>query len=90
MPVSTKEQMEAAKKRLKQRINDFIENNKFGSYLKSVPNTYQKLWLDSFEGKASRARAIKAKCLECSAYQKEEVRSCPCRQCPLWEIRPYK
>lgn len=90
MAIATKEQMEAAKLKLKQRIKDFIENDKFGSYLKMVPNSYQKMWLDSFDGTASKSRAIRAKCLECSAYQKEEIRSCPCRQCPLWQYRPYK
>lgn len=90
MAIATKQQIEQAKELLKQRINYFIENDKFGSYLKCIPNSYRKLWLDSFDGTASKTRALKAKCLECSAYQKEEIRGCPARQCPLWRYRPYK
>lgn len=90
MATITKEQRQAAKEMLRQRIKGFVENDKYGSTLKNIPPSYQKLWLDSFEGKASKARAIKSKCLECSAYQKEEIRQCPCKQCPLWQLRPYR
>lgn len=35
----------------------------------------------------SRAYAIKAYCYQCSAYNKAEVRKCPCKDCPLWRYR---
>lgn len=35
----------------------------------------------------SRAKAIRLKCLDCSAQQAHEVRRCPCTDCPLWRYR---
>lgn len=32
-------------------------------------------------------RAIRAKCLDCSADQPSEVRLCPIKSCPLWPYR---
>lgn len=34
-----------------------------------------------------RSYAIKAYCYQCAAYQKPEVRKCPCKDCPLWKYR---
>lgn len=33
------------------------------------------------------ARAIRAKCLECSGGMRGEVRGCPIRSCALWPYR---
>lgn len=35
----------------------------------------------------SRAKAIRAKCLDCCCYQVNEVKLCPCKDCPLWCYR---
>ena len=35
----------------------------------------------------SRSRAIRLKCLDCSAQQQSEVKRCPCTDCPLWRYR---
>lgn len=32
-------------------------------------------------------KAIRAKCLDCSAGSAKEVRLCPVKSCPLWEYR---
>lgn len=37
--------------------------------------------------KRTPIKAIRAKCLECSAGQVSEVRNCPVKNCPLWEYR---
>lgn len=37
--------------------------------------------------KRTPIKAIRAKCLECSAGQMSEVRRCPVNDCPLWEYR---
>lgn len=34
--------------------------------------------------------AVKLNCLNCSNYQREEIKHCECLECPLWTIRPYK
>jgi hypothetical protein len=50
----------------------------------SVTNTYKK----AYEG--SKANAVKAKCLDCTCDQREEIRDCEAFTCPLWEVRPYQ
>ena len=35
----------------------------------------------------TRAKAIRAKCLDCSCGDKKEVRMCPAKSCPLWIYR---
>lgn len=35
----------------------------------------------------SAARAIRAKCLDCSVGQKNEIRLCEAIKCPLWPFR---
>jgi hypothetical protein len=35
----------------------------------------------------TRAKAIRAKCLDCCCGQANEVRNCPMTTCPLWNFR---
>lgn len=35
----------------------------------------------------TRAKAIRAKCLDCCCGQANEVRLCSCLDCPLWRYR---
>ena len=35
----------------------------------------------------TRGKAIRQKCLECSAWQEKEVRLCPAKDCALWPYR---
>lgn len=32
-------------------------------------------------------KAIRAKCMDCCCYQRNEVAACPCTNCPLWPYR---
>lgn len=32
-------------------------------------------------------KAIRAKCLDCVCGQANEVKLCPCEDCPLWQYR---
>lgn len=32
-------------------------------------------------------KSIRAKCIECSAGSRYEVKMCPCKNCPLWLYR---
>ena len=34
--------------------------------------------------------AVNARCWDCSAEQKLEVKLCPCTNCPLYSVRPYQ
>jgi len=42
----------------------------------------------------SPIKAIRAKCMDCCYDQREEVRLCPAKDCPLWPFRmgknPYR
>ena len=35
-------------------------------------------------------KAIRAKCLDCCCDQREEVKLCPAKTCPLWRFRMGK
>ena len=56
---------------------------------KGVPALYRSLFEHVFADNPSRARAIKAKCLDCSCFQREEIVRCTVKSCPLWLVRPY-
>lgn len=38
----------------------------------------------------SRTTAIKAMCLRCVGYRREDVTGCTAYACPLWNFRPYQ
>ena len=44
--------------------------------------------------KTTMKKAIKEKCLDCCCGQREEVKLCPAKTCPLWDYRlgddPYR
>jgi len=54
-----------------------------------IPKNYQRLFAQAKKGK-SKSAAIKAKCLDCSCFQKTEVTLCTVKTCSLWEYRPYQ
>jgi hypothetical protein len=56
----------------------------------AVPALYRAAYLKAIDGKQSPRQAIKAKCLDCCAWQREEVRQCTARGCPLWPLRPFQ
>ena len=47
--------------------------------------TFASAW-----GGKSRADAIKAKCIDCCCWQRDEITNCPVEVCPLWKYRPYR
>lgn len=59
-------------------------------YLTTVPASAAGIFERAFGGSASRANAIKAKCLACTNFQRDEVRECPTVLCPLHPIRPFQ
>jgi hypothetical protein len=50
----------------------------------------QKRTMERAYTSASKASAIKAFCLRCVGYLRNEVRDCTARGCPLWTHRPYQ
>ena len=54
-----------------------------------MPKAYRPNYLRAARGKASPRMAIKAFCLECVGWQRQEVRRCTGVACPLWRYRPF-
>ena len=57
--------------------------------IEEAPAIYRGALKRAYAGK-SRAAAIKAFCLRCVGYQKNDVRDCTSYGCPLWPQRPYQ
>jgi hypothetical protein len=57
--------------------------------LAEMPHIHRKAYLQAVL-RRSRAAAMKAFCLECTGWQKGEVRRCTALDCPLWAWRPYQ
>lgn len=51
-------------------------------------SSYEGL-LQRIENGSLTAR-IKANCLACAGFVRDEVKNCQCISCPLWDVRPYK
>jgi len=56
---------------------------------KQIPDIHRTNYDKALRGRSMKA-AIKAFCLECVCWQKEEVRLCTDLACPLYPYRPYK
>lgn len=54
-----------------------------------MPEIHRANYDKALRGKSMKA-GIKAFCLECVCWQKEEVRLCTSLACPLYSYRPYK
>ena len=91
----TKEEREVmrleSKKAVEEKIKSFCEDNpRFAGYVKTCPASLRKQYVESLNGESGKARALKVKCLECSGWDREEVKKCTVKSCPLWQVRPYK
>ena len=58
-------------------------------FIQDAPPLYQGAVRDAFEGKSSPRRAIKAFCLSCTGFMREEIKACTVVLCPLHSFRPY-
>lgn len=59
-------------------------------YLKTVPTLSKGIVKHAYTRIIAPKRHIKAKCLDCTNYQREEITKCPVETCPLWAIRPFQ
>jgi hypothetical protein len=59
------------------------------AYLRHIPTKSRGIVGKAFGKSCSPRQAIKAKCLDCSGFDREEVRLCRVTVCPLWPWRPY-
>jgi hypothetical protein len=56
----------------------------------NMPVSMRKGYFDAASGKASPRAAIRAHCLECVGWEREEVPACTAVACPLYLYRPFQ
>lgn len=64
------------KDRIEKRLND-------------MPGIYRNNYKKAMKGR-NRTAAVKAFCLECVGWQRNEVKDCVSVECPLYLYRPFK
>lgn len=62
---------------------------RIAKYKQNIPQIYHALYEKAISGK-SNAAVVKARCLDCCAWQRTEVSLCPAVECPAWAKRPYQ
>ena len=85
--MTAKERDEIKKEKMK--IMETKLNEKQLSFYSQIPDTYKMTYLKATTTN-SKATSIKAKCLDCCCWQKNEIKLCSVEQCPLWKYRPYQ
>jgi len=55
-----------------------------------VPESAKKLFAKVWAKKSSPRQAIKAHCLECQGFVREDIATCTAGACPLWNLRPFQ
>ncbi len=65
-------------------MNENIEKR-----INDMPQVYRNTYKKAMTGK-NRPAAVKAFCLECMGWEREEVRKCNSVACPLYPYRSYK
>lgn len=58
-------------------------------YVSRIPDSQKGVFKRAYSGK-SKPSAVKAKCLDCTNFQRQEVELCETTTCPLYQYRPYK
>lgn len=97
----TKEQQDLARIKSKearenkpQLIEELLTklDKKYHSCINGVPYTYRLNMLQILVGdkRVSPQQSIKFKCLDCSNWDREKIKECVMRQCPLYSWRPYQ
>jgi len=56
--------------------------------LHNIPDGMRSAYLRAVNTK-SKAAAIRAKCQDCTNWQRAEIAHCTVLACPLWGYRPY-
>lgn len=92
--MTTEQRKEAREKNAKQfklNMDNLIAVDKEKhDYILNVPDSMQKLFYDVLILGIKGKRCLKAKCLDCCAYDKREITLCDIKTCPLHADRPYQ
>lgn len=71
---------------LTEQQEDYLQN-----YLdRSVPEKHKIATERALLGQLPRSGAIKVKCLQCTNYDRDEVKHCTVFSCALHAVRPYQ
>jgi len=68
---------------------DEATKDKVDAYAAHIPQIYQSSYKTAMKGRSLRA-AINSKCLDCTNWQRTEVKHCPIPTCSLYPYRPYQ
>lgn len=58
--------------------------------LKNAPNGSKRVMTRVYNKTANKGDVLKAVCLECVQYDKDEIKDCASSVCPIWHYRRYK
>jgi len=58
-------------------------------YCEHMPKIYRGKYRKALKGHSLRA-ALDSLCLDCTNWQRVEVKNCPITTCPLHKYRPYR
>jgi hypothetical protein len=67
-----------------------VRDKRVARMISEAPESAKKTLRESFSGSASPRKAIKAMCLTCVGYDRQEITNCTGYSCPLWAYRPYQ
>lgn len=82
----------AAKKTLTAKIYSATRQTLSPEQAQSIsraPPTCRGAIARCYEQRASPRQAIKAKCLDCTNFDRKEIAECQIDACPLWTMRPF-
>ena len=68
-----------------EKVNEFALKR-----VETAPESCQGILAKAYDGEASPRAAIKAFCLQCVGYKREDVTNCQAAACPLHFYRPYQ
>lgn len=89
---NTPENREKARERFSALVGQ-IPSNRAGAVkdrLAEMPVSCRRSYLSALMARGGAKRAIKAFCLECVCWDRDEVRNCTAVACPLYAYRSYK
>ena len=67
------------------------DDARLAEYIATIPASARQMMGRALLGKSKSPRdAIRAKCLDCSNYAREEAAGCTVWRCPLFHMNPYR
>lgn len=70
------------------RGEEVLRQQKIARRIRDIPKIYRKTYQKAVIH-GSKPAAIKAFCLECVCWQKNEIINCTSLDCPLYAVRPF-